>query len=62
MGWRLSWHAGRGLAGRYALELRRVDVAELGLFVDGFDRIAGGGSDRGVRLLLDPRGLLSAEE
>jgi hypothetical protein len=48
--------------GRYALELPRVDLAELGLLVDGFDRLAAGGSDLGLRLLLDRRGLPSAQE
>jgi hypothetical protein len=48
--------------GRYALELPRVDLAELGLLVDGFDRLASGGSDLGLRLLLDRRGLPSAQE
>jgi hypothetical protein len=48
--------------GRYALELPRVDLAELGLLVDGFERLAGGGSDLGLRLLLDRRGLPAAQE
>jgi hypothetical protein len=48
--------------GRYALELPRVDLAELGLLVDGFERLAAGGSELGLRLLLDRRGLASAQE
>ncbi|HEV7566644.1 MAG TPA: hypothetical protein VGO31_11860 [Microbacteriaceae bacterium] len=49
-------------AGRYALELPRVDLAEIGLLVDGFERIARGGSDLGLRLLLERRGLPAAQE
>jgi hypothetical protein len=56
---------GRAVAravGRYALELPRVDLAELALLVSGFERLASGGSDLGLRLLLDRRGLPSAQE
>jgi hypothetical protein len=49
-------------AGRYALELPRVDIDELALMVAGFDRLAHGGTALGLRLLLDRRGLPSARE
>jgi hypothetical protein len=48
--------------GRYALELPRVDLDELGLVVAGLDRLARGETALGLRLLLDRRGLPSARE
>jgi hypothetical protein len=49
-------------AGRYALELPRVDLDELALVIAGFDRLAHGDGALGLRLLLDRRGLPSARE
>jgi len=49
-------------AGRYALELPRVDIEELGLLVAGFDRMARGDGALGLRLLVERRGLPAVME
>jgi HAMP domain-containing protein len=49
-------------AGRYALELPRVDIEELGLLVAGFDRLARGDGALGLRLLVERRGLPAVME
>ena len=49
-------------AGRYAHELPRVDIEELGLLVAGFDRLARGDGALGLRLLVERRGLPAVME
>lgn len=50
-------------AGRFALELPRVDIDELTLLLAGLERmLAGGGAPLGLRLALERRGLRAARE
>jgi hypothetical protein len=49
-------------AGRYALEVPRVELDELALIVAGFRDLSGGDRALGLRLLLERRGLPAAME